>query len=123
MRQSIAKFIVRYYWEMMGVAMGALIALVWSVPAHAHGYGYGGYRPGFRGGFVRNYDRPMRPYRNDYRAYGGLTTSGRTIVFSDGIHRVDVAPPNACDRIGVAGFESVSGRDAGTCYPSIVGVR
>ena len=114
---AMSGFINRWYWTAIGIAMGAMIVVVWNVPAYAHDYGW---RPGFRGGFVRSY---TRPYRNDYRAYGGLTTSGRTIVFSDGIHRVTGPLPNACDRMGLVGFEPVSGRDAGTCFPSIVGVR
>lgn len=37
--------------------------------------------------------------------------------------RQESRAPNACDDLGIEGIESLSGGDAGTCYPSIAGRR
>lgn len=65
-------------------------------------------------------------YRTDITRNGrNVTITERPTYHDDGFRylRRPVEGPNACDLMGLVGIESLSGADAGVCYPSVVGVR
>ncbi len=89
-----------WFWRAIGIATALMIAAIWFVPTKARADGI-----------------------SIQRSRGQITI--RRTYYDDGWRRgrEESGVPNACDDLGTVGIEAISGPDAGTCYPSVVGRR